>query len=127
MTADASPFRFTDEAPEVSETLVVQIPPGLDRKRNVLERYAVQLRFPRYFGWNWDAFEECLNDLSWWKVWKVMIVHRDLPFAKSPEQCQVYLSILRDRCAAKGVKFEVRFPRSAEAMVRRTLADYDAD
>jgi hypothetical protein len=119
MTADELPFQFTDEAPEVRETLVVQIPPGLDRKRNVLAKYAVQLRFPRYFGWNWDAFEECLNDLSWLAgVTKVIVVHRDIPFAGSDEQREIYLSILRDRCAAEGMPFEVRFPRSARGKIK---------
>lgn len=127
MTADASPFQFTDERPADAEgCLVVRIPRGFNRKRKLLAKYAAQLRFPPYFGWNWDAFEECLCDLSWLDgITKVIAVHRDVPFEKSPEQCKIYLSILRDRCAAKGVKFEVHFPRSAEAVVGCTLADYD--
>lgn len=34
-------------------------------KADFLSRSAATLRFPPYFGHNWDAFEECLNDLSW--------------------------------------------------------------
>ncbi len=32
---------------------------------DLLSRSAEALRFPAYFGHNWDAFEECLNDMSW--------------------------------------------------------------
>lgn len=34
-------------------------------KREMLGEWAAALQFPWYFGGNWDAFEECINDLSW--------------------------------------------------------------
>lgn len=35
-------------------------------KDALLEALGRALRFPEYYGKNWDAFEECLFDLSWW-------------------------------------------------------------
>lgn len=32
---------------------------------NALEAIAKALRFPDWFGNNWDALEDCLGDLSW--------------------------------------------------------------
>jgi hypothetical protein len=34
-------------------------------KQTLFEEFACQLDFPTYFGYNWDAFDECINDLSW--------------------------------------------------------------
>ena len=34
-------------------------------KSAFLAAFAKALHFPNYFGHNWDAFEECLNDLAW--------------------------------------------------------------
>lgn len=34
-------------------------------KESFLNKAARAMDFPDYFGKNWDAFEECVNDLSW--------------------------------------------------------------
>lgn len=38
---------------------------GAAGKEAMLERVARALAFPRWFGGNWDALEDCLTDLSW--------------------------------------------------------------
>lgn len=34
-------------------------------KVGFLSTVATAMRFPAYFGMNWDAFHDCLTDLSW--------------------------------------------------------------
>lgn len=38
---------------------------GADGKDALLERLALALGFPAWFGGNWDALEDCLGDLAW--------------------------------------------------------------
>ncbi|QKV95710.1 barstar family protein [Streptomyces sp. NA02950] len=39
---------------------------GVSDKDGLLSRCAHDLRFPDWFGHNWDALADCLTDLSWW-------------------------------------------------------------
>ena len=39
---------------------------GCHDKGDALDRFAKALRFPAWFGGNWDALADCLGDLSWW-------------------------------------------------------------
>ena len=126
MTACSAGFEFTNDRAAAAEgRVIVRIPSGLNRKRRVLNEYARQLRFPAYFGWNWDAFEECLRDLSWLEEAKeIVIVHRDVPFKSSLEQRETYLAILHDLVTApdaRSPKVRVIFPRSGEQLVKPAL------
>ncbi len=38
---------------------------GAAGKEALMERIARAMDFPRWFGGNWDALEDCLTDLSW--------------------------------------------------------------
>jgi hypothetical protein len=67
-------------------------------KETFLEEFARELRFPDYFGKNWDAFEECMNDLSWFQAEGLLLICRDLgPFRVShPEEWAIASGILLD-------------------------------
>ena len=41
---------------------------GAADKQALMQRIADALEFPRWFGANWDALEDCLGDLSWSKA-----------------------------------------------------------
>lgn len=47
-------------------------------KQRLLQEFAAALQFPYYFGHNWDAFDECLNDLSWLRCEKIALGISDI-------------------------------------------------
>ena len=78
-------------------SIVVRVPRGIRSKKKLFAIYADKLRFPGYFGWNWDAFEECLCDLSWIPSGRsIAIVHEDLPFGPGGVNRSIYLKLLRN-------------------------------
>lgn len=71
-------------------------------KAAFLHAFARALHFPAYFGQNWDAFEECLRDLSWLPPAEGRLVLYDDVAALAthqPEAWQVGLAILREAVA----------------------------
>jgi RNAse (barnase) inhibitor barstar len=68
-------------------------------KATFLDAFAAAFHFPSYFGHNWDAFEESLQDLSWEhpeKAAGILIVYHDAQrFAKAhPQDWATALAIL---------------------------------
>lgn len=95
----ASPFLLLDDPAAFRDpaALVVRIPHGIRSKQKLLGIYAERLHLPGYFGWNWDALEECLRDLSWLpEEQAVAIVHTDLPFGQGGTNRAAYLGLLAD-------------------------------
>ena len=62
-------------------------------KKNLLEFFRGVLNMPGYFGDNWDAFEECMFDLSWIKQKFIFIIHLKFPDIKDNE-IKIYQDIL---------------------------------
>jgi len=93
--------------------LVVRLGGRLRRKRDLLRALAEGLKFPDYFGWNWDALEECLGDLSWLDAPSgVVLLHEHIPLA-DVSQRRIYLNILRKTQANSRIPLRVVFPRRA--------------
>ena len=118
-------FLFTDVGRgRECNGLVACVPHGIRGKRELLEVLARQLSFPDYFGFNWDALEECLRDLSWLSERRIVILHESLPL-RDEKQRRIYVQILQDAMASwnSGDAHELVaiFPASSRAWVTTAL------
>lgn len=117
-------LRFEGEKPRVvepAETLLVDVPSSIASPMELFKFLAVKLQFPGYFGENWDAMDECLADLSWLKVAKVVLFHDGLPLSSKKDQ-RIYLDILDSLSAEHlAVPVEAVFPAKYRERVEAAL------
>lgn len=71
---------------------------GVEDKDRFFQEAATVLNFPEYFGHNWDAFEECLTDMSWHPAPGYLILCEDLESFRQQarDDFQTFLAISRD-------------------------------
>jgi len=89
----------------------------VDDKDGVLAALAAGLRFPDWFGDNWDALQDCLDDLSWLPAagYLLLIDHGDALQDAAPGDFATLLDILDEaarRHAANGMPFWALLPRA---------------
>jgi hypothetical protein len=89
-------FHFDESSLPPSPKFVANVRAGVRDPHVLLEELASQLRFPDYFGANWNALEECVRDLSWLPDGPLVLKHHDLPLAGDVASQKTYLSILSD-------------------------------
>lgn len=74
-------------------------------KETLLRNFAAALRFPAWFGHNWDALEDCLGDLSWSDApGHVLLIEG----ARASDEFGILLDVLRSSAeswAARGKPF----------------------
>lgn len=68
--------------------------PKIKSEDKLFSELYTKLKFPDYFGFNWNAVSDCLRDLQWIKEYNVVILHADLPNLQDNE-LYLYLDILR--------------------------------
>lgn len=71
---------------------------GLDGKAGLLAALGWALEFPDYYGANWDALEECLNDMSWRNG--AIALHIEHADVLSQELLHALVDIFTDAAAA---------------------------
>jgi RNAse (barnase) inhibitor barstar len=123
-SADGS--RYVYEAPLTAEAILavgtlarslgfefvrVELAGCLD-KAELLQRIATALAFPSWFGHNWDALFDCLNDLGWRPApgYVLVLDHPSELRDAEPEVFDTALAILGDAAVAwqeRGVPFRV--------------------
>jgi hypothetical protein len=111
------PFEFVSDLTgfRAPGWLVVRLPGRLRRKQDLLRALATGLNLPAYFGYNWDALEECLRDLSWLGAEaKVVLLHEHVPLGNDAQR-KSYANILRNAQAIGKTPLRVVWPKSNEA------------
>lgn len=122
MSPSSAQFEFVDDLTgfRAPDSLVVRLEGRLLRKQDLLRALAAGLKFPSYFGYNWDALEECLNDLSWLgAAANVVLLHKHVPL-RDAEQRRIYCDILRRAVANRKGALRVVFPLSSQPEIERS-------
>ena len=75
---------------------------GCSERDEALERIGAALKFPSWFGRNWDALADCLADMSWWPAagYLVLIEHPDAWREAEPESFDTLLEIIEEASQA---------------------------
>ncbi|MBL0318898.1 MAG: barstar family protein [Alphaproteobacteria bacterium] len=68
-----------------------------ETKERVFQEFAAALQFGTYFGWNWDAYEECLCDffINPDIDYKLLITNADYILTQFPKDLVIFLDILK--------------------------------
>lgn len=84
---------------ESSGALVVQLDGSKMRSvEGLFREYVREFRFPEYFGWNWDAFDECMTGLEARpaRAYLTVIRNADQVLQDEPDACPTFLRLLED-------------------------------
>lgn len=120
-------FKFIEGSASYNtgEVFFARIDPTIVSTDELLKSIYYLLWFPGYFGFNWNALEDCLTDLDWLSESKIVIVHDDIPKIDERD-LQIYLDILNssvlDWKQNEQHDLEVVFQKKDENLIRSLLS-----
>jgi hypothetical protein len=95
-----------------------------DTKAHMFQEWAAAFQFPGHFGNNWDAFEDCVNDLGWLPgTHAIAIVTRaDKILPRSAKDFSMLLSILLAAQGAMGLRVVMQCEPGRQDILRNRIS-----
>lgn len=113
-------FKYSEDKTEFAKSSIfIDIPSGISSKKDLFLFFSEKLSFPDYFGYNWDAFDECINDLSWLDAERIILWHNDIPLFDYKKECRTYLEILIESTSNR---LEINFPPDQQRNIENILS-----
>lgn len=77
---------------ELRDSFIASLP-KINGVKHLFDELAEKLRFPNYFGGNWDAVNDCLNDFAWIEEKNIIVIHESSINLKKKD-FDIYIDIL---------------------------------
>ncbi|MEU7067756.1 barstar family protein [Streptomyces sp. NPDC046161] len=101
-----------DELLSVSGSVYVARLSGQDMPDEVsaFQHFSEVLKFPEYFGWNWNAFYDCVRDLEWLSADNRILIINSAEAALNGDDVDVRKEFLRSLWRAGRVRSYTKRP-----------------
>ncbi|MDO8610232.1 MAG: barstar family protein [bacterium] len=107
------------------KSFIAVLKENINNKNDLFKNLAEILHFPSYFGKNWDALWDLLNDFHWIKQKEIILLHEDLPSMKDGEDMKTYINILNDAALSwkpnEAHRFLVIFPENSRETIKNLI------
>jgi hypothetical protein len=113
-------FEFTADT-NVEQPAVV-LNERIENRKQLFDAIANGLEFPDYFGKNWDAFIDCLSDLSWLDRDEAVLQHTGLP-SLGEKDLKLYLESLVDAASRRSASDRPRLRVVFRQQDRRAIEE----
>ncbi len=114
---------------QIKNSVIGIVPKDIGNKEKLFDILEKSLKFPDYFGHNWDALWDLFNDLNWIDNKDIVLVHSDLPLKDDVKNLEIYLEILIE--ASKNWeereehKLTIFFPLNLKQEIEKIIKNID--